>query len=532
MNEENVKKRGWVKNAAIVFLAVMLVLTFFSNTIMNRSLPEVAAQYTTSGTITARVRGTGTVRANENFEVKTGQTRRVSEVLVKVGDEVERGDILIRFEGSESPELAEAQTALRKAERELEEELIKTAHGDGKVADAVRAVQRARNHLSEAQRKLAGIHFSDESLAHAQAMFSHAQAMETQARAARNSAESYARARQLEFDIADAELRSLTPPPDGEIDPVYEAAVKKRNNAELALLHANASLNTAIAALDEAIVSALALETELKIQQGHRDEWFTANTAVRDAQLEVDDANSALTLAQTGDDVTSSLDSIKLRELRRDIEEARDKIEELEKEGTTSEISSPVSGVVIERNVTVNETTEKDTVLMVIEVVDRGYSVNINVTAEQASRVNVGDMADVDRGWWSGGEEIRATLINIRNDPEDPVMKRILHFNITGDIKSGDQLNLTLAQRSENYNIIVPNSAIRSDTNGDFVLVVMSRTSPLGNRYIATRVDVTIMASDDTNTAISGALTGWDFVVTTSTAPIDPGMQVRLVDNP
>ena len=40
------KKRGrrdWVKNAIIIFLAVLLVLTFFSNTIMNYSLPEVAA---------------------------------------------------------------------------------------------------------------------------------------------------------------------------------------------------------------------------------------------------------------------------------------------------------------------------------------------------------------------------------------------------------------------------------------------------------------------------------------------------------
>ena len=28
-------KRDWVKNAIIIFLAVLLVLTFFSNTIMN-----------------------------------------------------------------------------------------------------------------------------------------------------------------------------------------------------------------------------------------------------------------------------------------------------------------------------------------------------------------------------------------------------------------------------------------------------------------------------------------------------------------
>ncbi len=41
MAEEKKFKRGWVKNVAIIFLAVLLVLTFFSNTIMNRSLPEV-----------------------------------------------------------------------------------------------------------------------------------------------------------------------------------------------------------------------------------------------------------------------------------------------------------------------------------------------------------------------------------------------------------------------------------------------------------------------------------------------------------
>ncbi|MDR0948299.1 MAG: efflux RND transporter periplasmic adaptor subunit, partial [Lachnospiraceae bacterium] len=61
MNENRKKRRDWVKNAAIIFLAVMLVLTFFSNTILNYSLPEVAVQYVQPGNITAKVRGTGTI---------------------------------------------------------------------------------------------------------------------------------------------------------------------------------------------------------------------------------------------------------------------------------------------------------------------------------------------------------------------------------------------------------------------------------------------------------------------------------------
>ena len=59
MNENGKKRREWVKTAAIIFLSVMLVLTFFSNTIMNYSLPEVATQYVESGTITAKIRGIG-----------------------------------------------------------------------------------------------------------------------------------------------------------------------------------------------------------------------------------------------------------------------------------------------------------------------------------------------------------------------------------------------------------------------------------------------------------------------------------------
>jgi hypothetical protein len=169
---------------------------------------------------------------------------------------------------------------------------------------------------------------------------------------------------------------------------------------------------------------------------------------------------------------------------------------------------------------------------MYIEVIDRGYTLSFQVSAEQAARVRVGDPATVDRGWYSWGEEITANLSAIRSDPQNPVAGRILVFNIYGDVEGGTQLNLTLTQQSENYRTIVPNSALRSDTNGNFVLLVTSRSSPLGNRYIATRVDVNIIASDDTHTAVSGGLSDWgDFVITTSTRPIDPGMQVRLVDN-
>ena len=95
-------------------------------------------------------------------------------------------------------------------------------------------------------------------------------------------------------------------------------------------------------------------------------------------------------------------------------------------------------------------------------------------------------------------------------------------------IQSGQALNISVGQRSSEYELVVPNSAVREDNNGKFILIVESKSSPLGNRYIATRVDVEVLASDDNNTAISAGLYGYEYVITTSTKPVEAGQQVRL----
>ena len=106
------KRREWVKNAAIIFLSIMLVLTFFSNTIMNYSLPEVATEYVQRGTITEKVRGTGNITATDPYNVSIEESRIISSVAVKSGDEVKKGDVLFYLEDEESTELLDAEKEL------------------------------------------------------------------------------------------------------------------------------------------------------------------------------------------------------------------------------------------------------------------------------------------------------------------------------------------------------------------------------------------------------------------------------------
>lgn len=527
MREESVRKRTWVKNVIIIFLIVMLVLMFFSNTIMNRALPEVAAQNTTSGTITARIRGSGTVAAIESYELTTSQTRTVNEVRVRLGDEVSTGDVLLVMEGTGSEELDAARGKLHDLEIQLERKLIDTQL-DGDFARENREIQNLRDRLTDAQNALAALPGQgalDAAQAAVDAALSTVAAIQTDMDTAQGAVGA---AQTAVFDALDA-LEHLD-----ENDPEFPQVQAQLDRANAALETAQAALNTAQTALvnaevvrDEAINHrnsiAMVIDGRPMLEQ-----------AVRDAQRAVADAVFDLSQRQREGQITTSNIAIDIRELNRQIDELREEVEDLESGGTGSELTSPVNGVVTAISISPGNQTQPETPLMVIVVVDRGYTLSFPVSTENSTRVRVGDIAEVDRGWWGWGDETTAILTAIRNNPQDPVTSRLLEFTIHGDVEVGTQLNLTLNQRSENYETIVPNSAVRTDANGDFVLVVMSRSGPLGNRFIATRTDVRVLATDDTHTAVSGAFSGWggDFVITHSDEPITPGMQVRLVDNP
>ena len=144
---EKVKNRGWVKNVAIIFLAVMLVLTFFSNTIMNRSLPEVTGQSVQPGSITTQVRGDGTIEAAETYEVKSADSRKVQSVPVSVGQEVKVGDTLVVLAAGDSEELKTLQDKLDDLVLDYQQALIDVGTND--AGDSV-AVATARDNLRKA----------------------------------------------------------------------------------------------------------------------------------------------------------------------------------------------------------------------------------------------------------------------------------------------------------------------------------------------------------------------------------------------
>ena len=114
------ERKEKIKNIAIIFLIIMLILTLFSNTFMNRSLVEVSTQRVVSDSLTSKVRGSGYVESSDGYSVNIKETRKIATVGVKTGSDVEKGDVLFTLEDAESEELVAKRAEVATAEQAYE----------------------------------------------------------------------------------------------------------------------------------------------------------------------------------------------------------------------------------------------------------------------------------------------------------------------------------------------------------------------------------------------------------------------------
>lgn len=571
MNENGGKKRReWVKNAAIIFLSVMLVLTFFSNTFMNYSLPEVAAQYVQSGTITAKIRGTGTVESGDPYNVKINETRTISSVLVKTGDKVEKGAPLLLLEDKESKELTDAQAALDKAMLDFELALLSgdisnsafqnVQNGNVSSLNTYQSrIVAAEAEIDKWQKQVDEATTAINQLKTAQVNVDAGGAPDTSseqnkvnvAQAALNSDEiKIAKDKISEWQAAQATCQATIDKYNEKIassvsgngfvnqvtEDEYQLAVKNRDQYQSLINERQAFINNntdKVKAYDEkvkALADANKALTEKQNSKTNSTNSLTVQT--QNWQTELDKRNIQLkaaqdTKAQLLKDISTELNlDYQLDSLKKQ----RDDIAKLQENAVGASIEAPISGTITSVTVKAGDEAQPDTALMTMQPEGKGFTMSFSVTNDQAKRLSVGDKADLVNSWRYSNMDI--TLASIKPDTTDPGQKKLLTFDITGDeVTPGQSLNVSVGQKSANYDLIVPNSAIREDSNGKFILIVESKSSPLGNRYVATRVDVEVLASDDTQSAVSGALYGYEFVITTSTQPVEAGKLVRLANN-
>ena len=652
--EENTYRirKDKVKNIAIIFLSVMLVLTFFSNSILNHSLPEVATQYVRYDTITEKVRGSGTVTADDPYKVVIKDSRTIESVAVKAGDTVTKDQVLFYLEDSDSEELKKKEEEVKAKEDELSKQVLEymtsilsvdisneayqhiqsdniatVAAYQAKIEAARQKVKSAQDTVDSLNRQIlvAGMSSEDDvdrdtELAIATANRDNASKRMTEAQAKITEAEGTIKAldekattnsEALEVTALNAtnnynkkktdydakknslveELERLNTDPS---NPVFiESDYFDSSTGIVKDLNALTELQALAVRRDSEIGSGTATKDSFDAMKDEYNDLLTAKTKMDAANKDVSDYNaakSALSSAKTAltnatneynsyqakvesltnkksessGDNTELQNSLKISladaeavlkaaqkeqdqllkdvsnelalsskndeiaDTENELSKLNEELEELKEESTGATIDAPVEGTVISISKTAGETTTPNEEIALIQVAGKGMSLSFSVTNDQAAKVKVGDPAQLQNSWYY--EDVKVTLSKIKPDTENPGKKKLLEFNVEGSVQSGETLALSIGERSAEYEHVVPNSAVREDKNGKFILIIEEKTTPFGNRYKAKRVNVEVIASDETKTAIQAELQGYEYVITTSNKPVETGDQVRLAE--
>lgn len=440
------ERKEKIKSIAIVFLSIMLVLTFFSNTIMNYSLVEVSTQAIYGGSITTKVRGSGVAMSEEGISIEVESGRKIETINVKTGAEVEEGDVLLTLGAGDSAALSAAREAYESAKNAYEIAILQSG-----ITVAERQVIESGNYGSLTDRQNALV-----------------------------SAQAAVDELQKQYDEMAADI------------------AEKR------------------AARDEALAA------------GNTEKAEELNYYLGEISWKYEEVRAKLAEAEASEGLANDyVQQINLGQQYETLCELKEKVDELEGNGSDSEIKAPMAGTVTEISYYAGQTVKENTVVMQIKPENEAYTLQFTVSQTQSKRIKVGDPAEILYNWSS--DDITATVKTIQRDPANRE-SYIVTCELFGDVNVGGSYTVSIGQQSSDYDYVVPTSCIREDSNGKFILTIEAKSTPLGNRYYARRTDVEIITSDDSSSAITGALEDYPYVITTTTKPIEENQQVRLAE--
>lgn len=553
------RKREIIKTILIIFLVALLILTFFQNTIVNKSLPEIATETCKSGSLTEKFRGSGIIEANQFYEVTIDGNKTIDVINIKSGKKVEKGDVLFVLNAEESPELEEAENILSSLELDYRKSLltvpnsyanenlqIKNAKADlqaliSRKQSAVLQAQAIKNakeklntvnsslnvassELSEYQTYIIALDTNSfEELSHEYsgefiALNNNLTKQEEILANKKNTLDELIKMNASESEILDAESaynEALTNQTEA-----LDALDAKKNTVRDIFVNKIRELETNISSYNTEISS---LENQISSYTEASPEEIEMLITEKERELESLIVN--LDEAKKSDDINKQIEQLNLNSKKEAVDKQREVVNKIKEKSGTVEIVSKYSGVVSNVFVKVGETTLPDTPLATIDISSEGYTLKISASPDKTKKIKVGTEAEIVNNW-SG--DVSAVVTEIKND--NISKDKIITFNVTGNVESGDSLSVSIPCGTSKYDTIVPKNAVYEDSNGKFVMILNFKNTPLGNRYYAERVAIEVLASDDISSAVSGLLSSGDYIIANSSKPIKPGDQVRIKD--
>lgn len=583
-------RRSRVVKAMVAFVAVLALLTFFSNTLMNLTIPKVMGAYASRGNLSYSNSARGTITVENQTEVKGLEGRTVDQVKVTNYDTVQAGDTILTLKPiEESEDLQSKRDRLKQLEREAEYDSRTDNTTD--FTSYYDSINMAKATLSDAEDTLYAVQNKDAVEEENKQIINEESVKEVSLEATVTEAAKTVEDIQKQIDAIDASIAPLqaqidvyttlgtptptprpdapettepaatepeTPVPEGATatptpspspapaydedgldptSPTYEMEklmlkIRQYEDQKTAL---QSQLESAQTRLDEASAELAECQGKIKDAQAEIDALkqlpseAAAQNAVTTARNAVNTAQKALSDAQTAAGITEDKAKDAAEDREEEIAKLKKQIEELEKQAKVTEIKAPVGGYIY--NITVasgDALTAKTFVTYIIPETDRVCSVSFKFSSQAAQSIQVGMDLEITSGFIQG-----CTVQSIKPDPDNPRANKIVKCMVAGnDAWPGEEITVNAGRGNDNYKCVVPSSAVSEDNNGHFIYVIVGSSTPLGDKYTVKRVDVSIEATDGAATAIKGeGLDKYDvMIVVRAEKPLEDGQRVRLED--
>ncbi|MBR2597098.1 MAG: HlyD family efflux transporter periplasmic adaptor subunit [Clostridiales bacterium] len=583
-------RRSRVVKAMVAFVAVLALLTFFSNTLMNLTIPKVMGAYASRGNLSYSNSARGTITVENQTEVKGLEGRTVDQVKVTNYDTVQAGDTILTLKPiEESEDLQSKRDRLKQLERDAEYDSRTDNTTD--FTSYYDSINMAKATLSDAEDTLYAVQNKDAVEEENKQIINEESVKEVSLKATVTEAAKTVEDIQKQIDAIDASIAPLqaqidvytalgtptptprpdapettepaatepeTPVPEGATatptpspspapaydedgldptSPTYEMEklmlkIRQYEDQKTAL---ESQLEAAQTRLDESSAELAECQGKIKDAQAEIDALkqlpseAAAQNAVTTARNAVNTAQKALSDAQTAAGITEDKARDTAEDREEEIAKLKKQIEELEKQAKVTEIKAPVGGYIYNISVASGDAlTAKTFVTYIIPETDRVCSVSFKFSSQAAQSIRVGMDLEITSGFIQG-----CTVQSIKPDPDNPRANKIVKCMVAGnDAWPGEEITVNAGRGNDNYKCVVPSSAVSEDNNGHFVYVIVGSSTPLGDKYTVKRVDVSIEATDGAATAIKGeGLDKYDvMIVVRAEKPLEYGQRVRLED--
>lgn len=145
-----------------------------------------------------------------------------------------------------------------------------------------------------------------------------------------------------------------------------------------------------------------------------------------------------------------------------------------------------------------------------------GGELNVRVPSTASKQVN-GVIVEMDNSV-AGGEEAAARSIS---------MKRLVVTVSDAELSNGDNVVIDLTNKVAEETLLLSNKAIHKDGSGSYIYIVEEKRGPLGNTFYARRESITVIDSNEYESAVDG-LSEFNRIILESNEPLEDGGKIRI----